>query len=186
VATIVDPYTAAPGAVIAAAEINARIAAILAQCNGNLDAANIKDSTVTSRKAKLTAGVVRSTGGLSGMGAVHQDIPGASIVITPDVASLLIVHAKFHVQLRCPNNLSTAKAFGVLSVDGVEQTASAFTELASASDSGYVDLSMAEFWVVPLTAAAHTVKLRGLSGGNTGTGTSDMGDATFSYILVAS
>jgi hypothetical protein len=50
VALVVDPYTATPGAVIAAAEINARISAILAQVNGNLDAANVKDGSVTKVK----------------------------------------------------------------------------------------------------------------------------------------
>lgn len=49
-ALVVDPFAASPGGVIAAAEINARIAAILAQVNGNLDAANYKDASVTKVK----------------------------------------------------------------------------------------------------------------------------------------
>lgn len=57
-ALIVDPYTANAGAVIAAAEINARIAAILAQVNGNLDAANIKDATVS--KSKLASDALQA------------------------------------------------------------------------------------------------------------------------------
>lgn len=57
-ALVVDPYTATPGATIAAAEINARIAAILAQVNGNLDAANVKDASVT--KAKLASDALQA------------------------------------------------------------------------------------------------------------------------------
>lgn len=57
-ALVVDPYTASPGGVIAAAEINARIAAILTQVNGNLDAANLKDAGVT--KIKLAADALQA------------------------------------------------------------------------------------------------------------------------------
>lgn len=52
-ALVVDPFAASPGATIASSEINARIAAIIAQVNGNLDAANYKDASVT--KVKLAA-----------------------------------------------------------------------------------------------------------------------------------
>lgn len=103
-ALVVDPYTATPGATIAAAEINARIAAIIAQVNGNLDAANYKDASVT--KAKLASDAlqaflqlatpgtrkikwgVSATGSLGGTPQVSWTIPHG-LGTTPTVAFVI-------------------------------------------------------------------------------------------------
>lgn len=57
-ATIVDPYTATAHTPAVAAEINARIAAILAQVNGNIDHLNLKDGEV--QKVKLAADALQA------------------------------------------------------------------------------------------------------------------------------
>lgn len=148
--------------------------------------AKLADAAATSRKAKLTAGTIRSTGTISPLTSTRQDVPGVSLSITPDVASVLLIWGTFEGHLRAPDSSSTAQLQGWLTVDGADQTGVAYAKFAPVTDTGYVNLKVGESWMVPLTAAPHTVKLRCATGGNFGTGLSDLNNASMSYLLLAS
>jgi hypothetical protein len=88
----------------------------------------------------------------------YQDVPGASLSITPSVASRLLVWATADVQVGTPTQLSLGYAFVKLNVDGADRTEQMlrgyFGGAAVERQPLHQDYS------ITLTAAAHTIKLR--------------------------
>lgn len=123
-----------------------------------VEEAKIKDGAVTSRKAKLTAGVVSTAENLT-LTTSYQDVPGATLEITPAVASILKVTAFFDLDTR-----ENTIAVGSIKVDAkAEETIAARVSSGISLDVS-TDLTQravtGQVWTVPLTAAAHTVKMR--------------------------
>lgn len=147
-------------------------------------AAAIKDANVTSRKAKLTAGIVGASGNLT-LTNSYQDVPGATIDITPDVASVLKVTAVFGLQASVGAGDSRAESLGTINVDGVDESRVARAKLdTTASSSDELKITAAQVYFVALTAARHTIKMRAKF--EVGGGTCGVADTAFLYELIAS
>lgn len=122
-----------------------------------VEEAKIKDKAVTSRKAKLTAGIEPATGNLTLTGA-FQDVPGASLAITPAVASLLLVTAVFDLEVHSEG--PQVYAVGGLNVDGEDEEETAVTGILPPGNNIIIRQTVSQVYAIPLTAAAHTIKLR--------------------------
>lgn len=149
----------------------------------NWDIPSPADAGVTSRKAKLTAGVVRASSTLTLTGT-PADIPSATLALTPNVPSLLLAWAIFAVQLHAPDGSSTGDMAGYLNVDGTDQTPYAEANIAPSANT-YENGVATESWAIPLTAVAHTIKLRAKSL-SFGSGSAIVQSATLTYLLLAS
>jgi hypothetical protein len=126
------------------------------------------------------AGKVKSSGDLT-LTTSFQDVPDATLSITPAIPSLLIVTATFDFD--SPNGQGRQGPFeGELNVDAASQVGEAiYTGGVAAGDGGRA--TVAQNWMVTLAAGAHTVKLRakatpGLSDICRGTHTG------FTYLLI--
>jgi hypothetical protein len=130
-------------------------------------------------------GVGGATGSSLALTVSAQDVPGTSLTITPTVASKLLVVGTFEFYLNASGPI-LMNAQGLLSVDGSLQTNVAqfrFSDSDAADHSA--NATVGQSWVVPLTAAAHTVKLRAaLFSGTSITGSGSLVAASYSYILV--
>jgi hypothetical protein len=68
---------------------------------GAIGTAEIADGAVSSRKVKLTEGEVSATEDLE-LTEAYADIPGATLEITPPVASILKVYARYCFEFKLP------------------------------------------------------------------------------------
>jgi hypothetical protein len=134
-----------------------------------VEEAKVKDGAITSRKAKLTADVVEASGDLALTGA-YQDVPGASLDITPAVASKLKVTAVWdlYVKGQDTSGVLGAQALGTLSIDGEDQSEQ--VEHGIEINSGFFGVFATrgiacQVYAIPLTAAKHTLKMRAKRGG---------------------
>ena len=125
-------------------------------------ATSLADESVTSRMWAPVVIEQRCTTTTTIASATPADITGATISVTPAIASMALVIGIFDV------NVGTASDvyLGILDVDGVDEIANAAirgeaTALATVS----------QIWVFPLTAASHTIKLQCARSSGTGTGT---------------
>jgi hypothetical protein len=122
----------------------------------------ITDGAVTSRKVKLTAGVLAAsadvrTKGVGEGGNPYLDVPGVSLAITPLVPAILLV--TINVVASCPGTTGVETLNGSISVDaGAENARIAMTTFPE--DGISREESCLQFYEVPLTAAAHAIKLR--------------------------
>jgi hypothetical protein len=154
------------------------------------------DGAITSRKAKLTAGVVAASGDLT-LTTSYQDVPGAALEITPAVASILEVTVVFDLEIVLPGTDIAAageagylaEALGSLKVDSDAEQAR-IVRLSRKIVSAAVGLdatrlTLSEVYALPLTAAAHTIKARAKKSAN-GSGKCFGSGTAFLYELVAS
>lgn len=124
----------------------------------------IADGAVTSRKFKPTIGTKQTTEFETAVGAAYADIAGTELAITPEVASWLKIFATIQWGLTTAGSAAVASV--ALMVDGVQQTPTYFTRLAAPSTWGAGSFNnngeygQPCFWLVSLTAAAHTIKLQ--------------------------
>lgn len=125
-----------------------------------------------SRNLKPVAGV-KAAGGNLALTTSYQDVPETTLEITPAVASILKVIAIFNFQ----SIVSTEEALGTVRVDAVDQSQPALAE-----GSG----TFAQVYAIPLTAAAHTIKLRAKVGAEGHTGECNGFGTQFLYELIAS
>ena len=130
----------------------------------------LADGATTSRKLKPTIGIVSSTADLTLTGS-FQDIPGTELKITPAVASKLKITAFFDLE-------GNATCQGALNLDGVDQTNVAHMGPTAETFERH---TVGQVWLLSLTAAAHTIKMRAK-----GTGTAHHPDTQMLYELVAS
>jgi hypothetical protein len=103
-----------------------------------------------------TMGEVHATASQA-LGSTVQDLPGTTLTFTPTVAGKLLVIGSFDIT--CADAAGTVT--GYLNVDGTALTPVA----VRAGWSGRAMLT--RHWVVPLTAAAHTIKLQAQCTGST-------------------
>lgn len=134
------------------------------------------DGSTSSRKFKPTAGVKRCSADLV-MTEAYQDIAftGGNLAITPAVASTLLIWAQFSFG----SHTGDTEEFRIL-MDAEERESVKFIEVLEGVNRGNMPL----FDAIPLTAAAHTIKMQARQ--VPVHGDSLFKDATrFTYMLVA-
>lgn len=124
----------------------------------------VQDGGVHSRHIKPTTGVVRDSSALA-LTSAYQDVPGLSLSVTPDVASRVLVVVRVSGSVVLSSSPFTGySVFGQLVLDGVVvvDAANPFTRtISTAAPSGStVTLERVEVFDVPLTAAAHVLKVQ--------------------------
>jgi hypothetical protein len=117
---------------------------------GAVGESELADGAANSRKIKPTVGLITSTKNLTLSGS-WQDVPGAELTITPAVASKLKITAFFDLE-------GNVTCKGAVSLDGVDQTTS--TALMGPTVETYERHTVGQVWLLSLTAASHTIKLR--------------------------
>jgi len=118
----------------------------------------IKDGAATSRKLKPTIGIKQATA-LTPKAEV-QDIPGCTLEITPSVLSFLKVTAVWGMTAAGVG----AIVEGHLSLDGATQTRKAYRGNGGGTDA-WMEVMLTQVYLLELTAALHTIKLRCLASG---------------------
>lgn len=147
-----DPYNFTNGATADAEQVDARFSPLYAALNGALEPRNFAAGFGAAQRATLTTAFNLSEGG-------PADITGMSLTVTPVVASTAIVHGVFDFNFN-PTTLDDATALGYLSVDGTAEVDLAAHRYYCEASSQRSRATVAQTWLVPLTAAAHTLKLR--------------------------
>jgi hypothetical protein len=142
-----------------------------------VEEAKIADGAVTSRKAKLTCGLVEATESLTIASETFADIVGAKLEITPPVASKLKVTAVFDVEA----GSAACVINGGLNLDGSNQVR--FATFKAGIEGGRTLIT--QIHILSLTAALHTIKLVGRRQAGTG-GKIISPHTAFIYELVAS
>lgn len=126
---------------------------------GSVTTTRVKDSAITSRKAALTTLQANASAPVFA-GASWADVTGATVTFTPEVPSLLLVVASFDFDFNLSSN-DEAICEGGLVVDGSVQTKTAPVRFRSlAGNSLRMRTTASQSWIVPLSAAEHTVKLQ--------------------------
>jgi hypothetical protein len=125
-----------------------------------------------------------SASGSSGLPvtSTEGDVPGTTVSLAPEIASLVKVDIVLNLELLSANG-GVNSAFGWLSVDGTKQTPAAVQELLSWStpNADSVQSCVGQSFVVPLAAGSHTLKIRVKS---TGGATLWPADTTLTYLMV--
>lgn len=148
----------------------------------------LQTASVTSPKLKPSYGSVTASGNLT-LTTTATNIPGATAVVVPTVSSSLLVHGAFYLSGNLPNG-STAELEGLLALDGTPRTtvAKMYQSIAAGTTTAVAAATVYQSWIVPLTAASHTITLQGRLGSlNSGgaTGTAIAANTTLTYILYA-
>lgn len=122
------------------------------------------DGAVTSRKLKPTIGEVPATGSIVGIGGGYTDVPGASLVITPSVASKLVIHGRMEILFADTGGggAISCEVTGAVKLDEAAEvgTANVGVEKIVASPGGNMRLGVEVKTILLLSAATHTIKLR--------------------------
>jgi hypothetical protein len=145
--------------------------------NNKLATGMYQDASVTSPKAKLTAGIVEASGDLV-LTTSYQDVAGTELKITPAVASYLKVTAVFDFRIT-----EGGRALGSMSVDGSTQLHTAHLTTPNSTENSAT--TTAQVYLLSLTAASHTVMMRAKREGG-GTGNCFKANTLFLYELIAS
>lgn len=127
--------------------------------------ANITDESVTSRKLAPTVISETATANVTGISS-EVDITGCTTTFTPAIASIAIVWGVFHF---LSGSTANDIFYGALNVDSSNEAEVARYHVPTSGGGG----TFAQVWVVPLTAASHTLKLR--AGRVSGSGTASVG-----------
>jgi hypothetical protein len=109
------------------------------------------DGSATSRKVKLTSGIVSASGNLT-LTEAYIDVPGALLEITPAVASVL------HVIVSVRRRSGAGPISATLKLDS-EADMTVNAQIGEATGA-WQEASAAQIFEIPLSAAAHTIKLR--------------------------
>jgi hypothetical protein len=149
----------------------------------------VADGAVTSRKFKPTEGIKTAENDMS-PGETLSDITlvGGNLVIVPAVASILRITAVFGVQMAgVKGGALYCNMTGTINVDGSDQTAKAEYQAylnSTAELQAIEDVTIAQVYRIPLTAASHTIKMRAARA-NAGTVKVWAGKTQMLYELVA-
>ena len=122
--------------------------------DGGVETSDLADAAVTSRKAKLTAGIITPSTSLT-LTSSYKDVAGAVLEITPDVASNLLVVAIFDFHII----LGPITCLGTLKVDAIAEE-SRHAESTVGSGVGGDRRTVSQVYLIPLSAAAHTIQMR--------------------------
>ena len=120
-----------------------------------------------------------SASGTLALTTSYQDVPGASLSITPAVPSLLLVLATANLELANPS--SAAEALATLNVDGSDRADK--MRLTSIISAGLAGGTFTQGYDVSLSAAAHTVKMRAKRV-NAESGACQEANTGFLYLLI--
>lgn len=141
--------------------------------------AMLADGAVTSRKLKPTLGTVHASESLT-LTEFYVDVPGSQREITPVVPSLLVV-----LMAATMSQKESGTANCVLNVDEADQT-----DLAQINNNNAGAITVSTFtpYLLSLSAAKHTIKMRARRTGGAGSvvGTAPNGRSGYLYALFAS
>jgi hypothetical protein len=138
--------THADGSAIAILVMEEHLAEMRTAINNNeTDIAALKQSKL----AGVAAGIATATSNLS-LTASWQDIPGATITITPTAASKIMVWVTADIDGNTAQNCAVA-----LNVDGSRQSAQAAVRVTTDR------FTVSQVFLVSLDASEHTIKLQG-------------------------
>jgi hypothetical protein len=137
----------------------------------------------TDGRLKETVDVKAATGNLT-LTTSAQDVPGATVTFTPDVACFALVTTIFDFSLS--NVGSSLIVFGTLVVDGAAQSpvAIAQADLSGIQGTAGFRHTVSQVHKVTLSAASHTLKLQAFKFG-TATAVANQPHTRFLYRLVA-
>jgi len=138
---------------------------------GAVTTGKLATGAATSPKVALTNASAAASATLTLSGS-WVDIAGATITFTPSVASTAIITGIFDFQ-----TTASATLLGELQVDGNSETGGAFFAGTASGQRA----TASQIWIVNLTAASHTIKLR--SRYSAGGGTANQTNTKISYIL---
>lgn len=139
-----------------------------------------------SRSLKPVSGVRVGSGAIITLTGSYQDVTGTTLEITPEVASYIRINAVFGLNVQENNAVAIpTEALGTMSVDGVDQTSPlANLSVLVPSTNAAVGATVAAHYLLPLSAAKHTIKMRAKK--NTGeNATIDPSLTCFSYDLIS-
>jgi len=129
--------------------------------DGAVTEVKVADGAITSRKHKPTTGIITPTETLN-LGEAYADVPGTALEITPAVASYLKITAVFEMFLTSANSefgISGGRIYATISVDGVDQPTVAFMQHTDDKSESHWE-TVSQVYLIPLTAAKHTIKMR--------------------------
>lgn len=122
------------------------------------------DEQVTSRMLAPTVVEKRCTTDTAINSGAETDITGATITLTPAIASMALVLGTFDID----GGTAVDIFVGLLDVDGTNEGAAVVYGVPTA---GGDRKSLCQHWIVPLTAASHTLKLQAYRASGTGSAT---------------
>lgn len=157
-----DDGTLKAGAVDSAAVLAANVVETAKILDSNVTTGKVADEAITSRKLAPKIALKPCTGDVTLNSTSYADITGCTLTFTPDIASYARVWGI--IDYRAASTVNDE--FQVdLDVDGVNQTPIISYKVPTSAGR----FVMSQCWLIPVTAAAHTIKLEGkrLSGSGT-------------------
>lgn len=155
--------------------------------DGAVTEGKLGDGAATSRKLKPTSGVKVASGPLSLTGA-YQDVPGTTLEITPVVESAMLIIATFDfVGLSIGGTApTTIEGLGTVRLNTSDESGPArlYEQISSGEASGTLGGSVTQVWLLSLSAAKQTIKLRGRRAAGA-EGELAAGSTRFTYLLFA-
>lgn len=137
----------------------------------------IANDAVTSGKAKITCGVVKATADVT-LSETLKDITGVTLTLTPTVSSNLLVLTYMGLNMG-----ESSQGFGVVTLDGTSQEGiEPYFGLFNPLDPP-LEAAGSGAYLLSLSGASHTIKLRGRIFGSTGVAKASR--TGFAYILFA-
>jgi hypothetical protein len=147
--------------VIRSSEVDAELNQLVDRI-GNLQKDDLLDKIISERKLFPQNGLVRASGGtginFGAPGGGWTDTPGATVTFTPEVASFVIVHAFFDLEVKSNAGATNGVLEGRLAVDATGEAAVARLEVDRNDNA--IRATVGQVYRVALTAAAHTVRLQ--------------------------
>ena len=132
------------------------------------------DDAIAQRVRPLVGVEVATGEALELNAALYVDVPGTTLEIAPAAAGRLLVTAVFAFQI--PGGTPNSTGYGTISVDGVDQSGEA---LLNRSEIGpRMQSTVSQVYDVPLSAAAHTIKMRAKGEGGPGVLVVPLGERT--------
>lgn len=148
-----------------------------------VEEAKIADGAATSRKLKPTTGVKLYTEVLE-LSAAMEDIPNTTLELTTIAPSILLIDAFWEYTMLEGDPSATTGGRGTIRVDGVDSTPQALFWAFKLPESQKLYGSVTMPYMVNLTAATHTIKLRAKRAGSKKV--SIEGNTGYRYMLFAS
>ena len=121
------------------------------------------DERVASRNLAPTIVEQRCTANVTTSGGTTVDVTGATITLTPAIASMAIVWGVFDIE----NGVAGDVYLGTCVADAGPAEGATMVHKAAAN----TRVTIGNIWVIPLTAASHTIKLQIARASGSGTAT---------------
>lgn len=162
------PYTFTNGATADGGQVDDTFDAIFAALSaGGLDPTVFAAGALSSREVKLTPVVLDLAATSQSLSGTLADITGASLTVTPAVASKLLIVARVGLTAAVVGG-SPASAGCSIVLDGTPTIGGGIVGVVGSNFDAVLGSSVA-FGMLSLSAAAHTVKLQAsVTGGGSG------------------